>query len=164
MITDAQGIELIKKYEGLHDGNPQSPGYEPYICPARICTIGWGSTRGFDNRPIDIHHRAISYDEAEELLIRDIKAVERQLAGLVRVPLTQGQINALVSFIYNCGGGNFQSSTLRMKLNRKDYDGAANEFWKWRRGGGRILPGLVKRRKEEEDIFRGKQWLAYRNN
>ena len=86
--------------------------------------------------------------------LRSCRQAERAIGSLVRVSLTSNQRSALISFVYNVGSGNFQRSTMRMKLNRHDYDGCANEFWKWRRAGGRILNGLVRRRKSEEQLFK----------
>ena len=92
-------------------------------------------------------------EEVDELLYKDLKRFETGVKRLTKVALSQGQFDALVSFSFNVGLGNFQSSTLRSKLNREDYKGAAEEFPKWRRAGGKILPGLVKRRVDERALF-----------
>ena len=78
---------------------------------------------------------------------------EQAVLRLIHVPLTNNQFSALVSFTYNVGSGNLASSTLRQKLNRQEYDAAADEFPKWRRAAGKILKGLVLRRKEEQALF-----------
>lgn len=97
---------------------------------------------------------AISEVEATEFLEYGCRAAEVAVAALVKVPLTENQFSALVSLVYNIGSGNFQTSTLRMKLNRGEYDEAAGEFWKWRRSTlGQILPGLVRRREAERELF-----------
>ena len=153
MIND-KGLAIIKKYEGLVDGDPDTPGLDPYLDPINIATLGWGSCRSFDGSRVTMDHRSITIDEAEHLLRRYCLWAERSIGRLVRVPLTSNQRSALISFVYNIGSGNFQRSTIRMKLNRKDYIGAANEFWKWRRAGGRILKGLVRRRAREEQLFK----------
>lgn len=152
LINDA-GLEIIKSFEGLVDGNPNTPGLDPYLDCVDVPTIGWGSTYGLDGHRVTMDHRAISEAEAGGLLTRHIRETEVITARLLRVPVTVNQWSALVSLAYNIGTGNFQSSTLRMKLNRQDYVGAAGEFWKWRRGGGEILPGLVRRREEERRLF-----------
>ena len=85
--------------------------------------------------------------------LKELLTTENAVARLVRSPLTENQFSAVCCLVYNVGSGKFRSSTIRMKLNRKDYEGAANEFWKWRRAGGKILRGLVRRRKEEELLF-----------
>ncbi len=96
---------------------------------------------------------SVDKHQAGILLRREVQHVEQMLPRLVNVSLSNNEASALVSFCYNVGTGNFQSSTLRMKLNRGDYEGAANEFWKWRRGGGVILAGLVRRREAERELF-----------
>ena len=153
MKTNEQGIALIKKWEGIVDGLPDTPGYDPYLDPIGIPTIGWGSIWGLDSSRVSMSHRPITKDEAQYLLERELRHTERAIARLVRVSLNANQFSALASFCYNVGSGNLQTSTLRMKLNRRDYMGACNEFWKWRRGGGKILRGLVNRRAEEKRLF-----------
>jgi len=151
--TNDAGIEIIKFYEGLKDGDPDTPGLDPYICPAGHPTIGWGSTWGFDGKRITMGHRPITVEEAVLLLKQELARAEKAVSRLVKVALTENQFSALVSFVYNVGSGNFAASTMRSKLNRGDYDGAANEFWKWRRSNGVILGGLVKRRAAEKALF-----------
>jgi len=143
--TNEKGVDLIKSMEGF------SPSV--YRCPADILTIGHGSLHGLDGDRLDRDHRDITRDEGTTLLKRDLRKTEYFVAKLVGVPLTLNQFSALVSLVFNIGSGNFQNSTLRMKLNRRDYEGCADNFWQWRRGGGRILPGLVKRRELEKQLF-----------
>ncbi|MBF0247040.1 MAG: lysozyme [Alphaproteobacteria bacterium] len=151
--VNAEGIELIKTFEGLKDGGPDTPGLEPYLDPIGIPTIGWGSIWGIDGKRVTMEHRAISLEEAEGLLRRELFHTRLSVQRMIRVPLTDNQFAALASFTYNLGGGNLQASTLRTKLNREDYFGAADEFPKWRRAGGVILPGLVRRRAAERALF-----------
>ena len=154
MKTSKAGLLLIKKYEGLVDGDPNTPGLDPYLCPAGVPTIGWGSTRDLRGNRITMEHNPILEGVAQALFEKEVEEVERSVTRLIRVPLNENQFSALVSFTYNLGSGNLQSSTLRQKLNRGNYEGAANEFWKWRRAGGRILKGLVLRRASEAAMFR----------
>jgi|TARA_R110000803_G_C11874645_1_gene308916 lysozyme len=143
-----KGIELIKHFEGFSS--------ELYRDGGNLLTIGIGSTRGLDDALLDSTHRAITEDEAEELLRRDLGRAEYFVARLVRPPLTSNQFAALVSICFNIGSGNFQASTFRMKLNRYDYAGCADNFWQWRRVGGsagRISNGLVRRRAAEKALF-----------
>ena len=98
-------------------------------------------------------HRPISLEEGEALLAQELASVERSVRRLVRVALTQNQFDALVSFTFNLGSGRLQSSTLRSKLNRGDYEGASDELPKWRKAGGKVLLGLVKRRAVERKLF-----------
>ena len=145
-MINAKGLEILKHYEGC--------SLDVYRDPIGIPTIGYGSIFGFSGDRISMGHRKITESEAAGLLLRSCRQAERAIGSLVRVSLTSNQRSALISFVYNVGSGNFQRSTMRMKLNRHDYDGCANEFWKWRRAGGRILNGLVRRRKSEEQLFK----------
>ena len=95
----------------------------------------------------------ISEDEGKALLRKHLDRVESDIRKLVLVPLNENEFSALCSFTYNLGSGRLQSSTLRSKLNRGNRLGAANEFPKWRRAGGRILRGLVLRREAERQLF-----------
>ena len=145
MKTGESGLEIIKMFEGFRS--------EPYLCPAGVATIGFGSTRGIDGNRVTLGHSAINRDEAEEMLAHDLQNVEKSVGRLIRVALTQNQFDALVSFTYNLGSGRLQSSTLRSKLNREDYAGAADQFQKWVMAGNKRLSGLVKRRFVERKLF-----------
>ncbi len=147
MKTNAAGLEIIKHFEGF------SP--VPYLDPIGIPTIGYGSIWGLDRARLTMAHPDISEGDGEILLARMLQHTERAVRRLIRVPLSGGQFSALVSFTYNLGSGNLQSSTLRMKANRGDMAGAADEFLRWRRAGGRILRGLVRRRAEERALWLG---------
>jgi len=155
VICNAAGIKLIKFFEGLGDGDKNTPDLEVYFDPVGIATLGYGSCFGIDGHRVDFFHRPISLDEAEGLLVRDIGRVEQQLARLVRVDLSANEWAATVSLVYNIGSYNYQCSTHRMRLNRNDKQGAAAEFPKWRLAGRpkRILPGLVIRRAAEQVLF-----------
>ena len=84
---------------------------------------------------------------------RDLKTTESRIASLVKVPLTENQFAALCSFVYNVGSGAFQRSTARMKLNRKDYLGCADEFLRWKYAGGSPIKGLLRSRVAERELF-----------
>lgn len=136
-----QNLEIIKKWEGLY--------LEAYLCPANVWTIGYGHTK------TAVPGMRITESEAEDLLRQDMEWVEEAVNRLVAVPLTQNQYDALCSFTFNVGAGALGKSTLLKKLNAGDYAGAANEFPRWNRGGGRVLRGLVNRRADEQALFRG---------
>ena len=138
MNISQTGIDLIKDFEGFRS--------EPYLCSASVPTIGYGSTLG-----ITLDSPAISQEEGEALLAKDLKRFERGVHRLCPVPLTQGQYDALVSFSFNTGS--LSVSTLRKKVLRGDYEGAANEFPRWVFAGGRRLAGLVRRREAERALF-----------
>ena len=101
------------------------------------------------------HRPGLDAERADEIVEHECKAVDRVNARLVKVPLARHERAALISFAFNVGTGNFAASTMRMKLNRNDRIGAAQEFPKWRRAGGVILKGLVRRRAAERRLFEG---------
>jgi lysozyme len=137
--TSDRGIELIKNAEGCR--------LQTYLCPAGIPTIAYGRTQGVKMG------MKITQAEADEMLRQDLAEFEAAVTKYVRVPLTQHQFDALVCWTYNVGIGALSTSTLLKKLNAKDYAGAANEFERWNKGGGKVLPGLVKRRVAEKALF-----------
>ena len=145
-MTD-EGLDLIKLYEGYSSS--------PYLCPANHWTIGYGAIWGMDDKRVTEDHPDINEDQADYLLRRDVKKSEMAVLRHIRVPLEDGQFNALCSFVFNLGSGALQSSTLRRKINRGDYIGASNEFPRWVYAGGRKLKGLVRRREHERLMFIG---------
>jgi lysozyme len=141
MTISDDGLALIKSAEGLR--------LSAYLCPANVWTIGYGTTRGVKAG------QAISAIKAEELLREDVRQFERAVSEAVDVPITQGQFDALVSLVYNIGTGAFKKSTLLRLLNQSRYAEAAAQFARWNKGGGKVLPGLVKRRAAERKLFEG---------
>jgi lysozyme len=144
MKTSPKGIALIKSAEGLRLKAYPDPGTGgvPW-------TIGYGSTSGVTRSMV------ITEAQAEQMLAADLVRFERAVERLVRVPVTQGQFDALVSFTYNVGEGNFTKSTLLRKLNAGDAAAAAEQFSRWVNAAGKVLPGLVKRRAAERAMFLG---------
>lgn len=141
-ITSPAGLELIQSHEGLR--------LTAYLCPAGIWTIGWGHTGP------DVHKGlTITRNEAYTLLRRDLEGPEEAINDHVTVLLDQSQFDALVSFVFNVGVKAFLGSTLLRKLNAGNYGAVPAELAKWNKGGGRVLPGLVRRRKEEAEL-----WMA----
>ena len=140
MQTSEKGFDLIRKYEGLQ--------LATYVCPGGKLTIGYGHTG-----PDVTEGRRINVEEANALLEHDVERFERAVNELVRVPMTQGMFDALISFSFNLGAGSLKSSTLLKKLNADDLDGAANEFVKWNKAKGNVLAGLTERRKSERELF-----------
>ena len=84
---------------------------------------------------------------------RDLGAIEYKVSRLVKVPISSNQFSAICSFVYNVGSGAFQRSTARMKLNREDYQGCADEFLEWKYANKKVIPGLLRRRYAERDLF-----------
>ena len=148
MTTGKKGIDLIKKYEGL--------SLKPYLCPANIPTIGYGSTIYPDGTKVSMKDAPITKDRAEEILKFVLTTFERAVNKLVTVPITQNQFDALVSFTYNVGGVHLADSTLLKMLNNGDYAGASEQFGRWAKAGGKTLPGLVARRESEKELFNTK--------
>lgn len=145
MKTGTQGVELIKHYEGLR--------LKPYLCPAGIPTIGYGSTQYPDGRKVTLVDRPLTEEEADSLLAATLVPFERDVERMLEVKVTQRMFDALVSFAYNLGAAALRGSTLLKKLNQGDKDGAAAEFGKWINAGGKPLPGLIKRRESEKRLF-----------
>lgn len=156
MKVSAEACRVIRHHEGVR--------YRPYKCPAKLWTIGVGHVLypeqaklpmdqrdAFPLRSED--NRVWSEAEVDELLKQDLVRFERGVHTYCPVQLTQSMFDALVSFSFNVGLGTLQRSTLRQKLLRGDVEGAADEFLKYTIGGGKILPGLVKRRKDERALF-----------
>ncbi|WP_338885086.1 lysozyme [Xenorhabdus sp. TH1] len=142
MKISEDGINKLKSYEGLKLKAYPDPatGAEPW-------TIGYGHTKGV--KPGQV----ITMQQAEEYLHQDLISVYAAIQRLVKVPLTQGQFDALCSFIFNLGIGNFAHSTLLKKLNTGDYQSAAKEFVKWDRADGKALAALRMRRESEQKTF-----------
>ena len=139
------GRELVKSFERFCA--------EAYVCPAGVWTIGYGHTGGV------VKGQRVTVAEAEELLSRDLAVASCEVEEHVRVPLNDNQFSALVSFVFNVGGGNLQASTLCRKLNGGEYDAVPGELKRWvkavdpKTGKKRSLPGLVRRRAAEAGLW-----------
>jgi lysozyme len=155
--VSAAAIDMIKHHEGVRT--------KPYRCPALLWTVGCGHV-------IDPTHAAVKYeerkslpipagwdrvltmDEVDGILSQDLGRFERGVVRLCPAAVgRQGIFDSLVSFAFNVGLGNLQRSSLRMKTNRGDFEEAAEEFMKWTKAAGKVLPGLVKRRQDERALY-----------
>lgn len=138
-------IDLAKRFEGFHRVPKHDPNRAyPYICPAGYPTIGYGHL-------CDPKHPPITEVEAEAYLAQDLRVA---LAATLRYcPVlaaeSEGRLAAIVDFTFNLGAGRLQASTLRRRVNERDWETAATELRRWVYGGGRALPGLVARRNAE---------------
>jgi lysozyme len=145
----AAGANLIKHFEGCL--KPHEGKFKAYKCPAGDLTIGHGHTnhhgRKFNSGDV------WSQVECDAEFLSDMAGFEAAVRRLVKVPLEPWQYDALVSFAYNCGEGNLGKSTLLKKVNANDFAGAAKEFAKWNKGGGKVLAGLTRRRASEALLF-----------
>lgn len=139
--------KLCKQFEGFRS--------KPYLCPAGIPTIGYGSTYYADGTKVTLQDSPITEEDAAELLEHELEqtylpSVLKYCPGL---ETDNDKLNAIVDFCYNLGAERLKTSTLRTKINAQDWPGAVIELNKWTRGGGKILPGLVKRRQAEAALF-----------
>ena len=145
MKTSDRGVALIKAHEGLR--------LQAYQDPVGVWTIGYGHTTAAGPPKVE-RGMKITDAGADAILRQDLAKFEGYVSSAVKVPLNQNEFDALVSFTFNLGPGNLRSSTLLKKLNAGDRAGAADEFLKWTKAGGKTLPGLVKRREAERALFR----------
>lgn len=140
-------VALCKQFEGFSS--------KPYLCPAGIPTIGYGSTYYADGSRVKLTDQVISEPAATALLQHELQFT--YLPGVLRlcpILLTDAKkCNAVADFAYNLGLGRLQTSTLRRKINAQEWAEAKKELLKWNKGGGRVLPGLDKRRKAECQLF-----------
>lgn len=155
----------MHRYEGFRS--------RPYLCPAHIWTIGYGHVlyqeqirlpvvriEGYTGllrkeHPLKMEdNRVWTKEEIDQLFRTDVGSFERGVLRLVPAVVgRQGSFDALVSFAFNAGLGNLQKSQMRMRANRKEWESAAAAFRQWTKGGGKVLPGLVKRREAEIALF-----------
>jgi lysozyme len=140
-----KGIAIIRKYEGLR--------LQAYICPSGLATIGFGATFYENGSRVQLGDK-ISRDRADQLLFFQVKLFAEEVRRTVKSNINENQLGALVSFCFNVGGAAFGKSTLAKKVNANPSDSTIrNEFMRWTRGGGKVLPGLVKRREEEANLY-----------
>lgn len=144
MQTSEKGIAVIKQFEGC-----KLTAYQDSV---GVWTIGYGWTKPVDGKPIRAG-MTIKQETAERLLKTGLVSYENDVSRLVKVDLTQGQFDALVSFTYNLGARSLSTSTLLRKLNAGDYAGASDEFLRWNKAGGKVLNGLTRRREAERALF-----------
>jgi len=134
---------LCKQFEGFRS--------RPYLCPAGVATIGFGSTYYADKRKVTLEDPPMSQEEAHALLMIELE--HTYLPGVLRncpiLATDERKCNAIVDFAYNLGVGRVQTSTLKRKINAQDWEGAQEQLMLWTKGGGKVLPGLLKRRKAE---------------
>ena len=149
-------IEMVKHDEGVRTS--------PYQCPALLWTVGVGHVIDPNHARVKLEdrktlpipegwNRVLSMDEVNDILKKDLARFEAGVMRLCPGEMTQGQFDALVSFSFNVGLGNLQNSTLRMKHNRKEFDAAANESFKWNTAGGKVLKGLDKPLRGEKTLY-----------
>ena len=140
-------VDLCKQFEGFRA--------KPYLCPAGIPTIGYGSTYYADGKKVTMQDEPMEPATAESLLLHELE--HTYLPGVLRhcpiLAAHEKRLNAVVDFAYNLGVGRLQTSTLRRKINEEDWTEAAREILKWNRAGGRVLAGLTRRREAESKLL-----------
>ncbi len=142
-------VVLAKRFEGFHRVPKTDPGRaHPYICPAGFWTVGYGHL-------CDPKHPPISEADAELYLARDLQSAIAATLRCCPVLATEpeGRLAAIVDFTFNLGAGRLQTSTLRRRINQRDWLSAAQELRRWVYGGGKVLPGLVLRRQAEAHLL-----------
>lgn len=152
--------DLCRRFEGLHRVGKDGLIY-PYICPAGYPTQGYGTVNRPDGRKVKMDDPPITREVAEqwlkvELINTYAPGVIRHCPGLLPLALLEqdwSKFCAIVDFAYNLGVGRLQTSTLRRKINELDWEGAEKELLRWTRGGGKVLPGLVRRRNAEIELM-----------
>ncbi|MFM7009581.1 MAG: lysozyme [Betaproteobacteria bacterium] len=145
--------ELCRRFEGFRS--------KPYLCPAGVATIGYGSTYYPGGRKVTLQDEPVNEAKARAMLVHELletyaPGVIRQCPVLITLAVSTSdwrKLNAIVDFAYNLGVGRLQTSTLKRKINSQDWPGAAEQLALWVRGGGRVLPGLVARRKAEAQLL-----------
>ena len=146
MQVPQAAIDLAKRFEGFHRVPKSDPlrRAHPYICPAGYMTIGYGHL-------CDPKHPPITEDEAEVYLSRDLLTALNATLRYCPVLATEPdrRLAAIVDFTFNLGAGRLQTSTLRRRINQREWSGATQELRRWVNGGGKVLPGLEVRRSAE---------------
>lgn len=139
------GVDLVKHFESYSSA--------PYLCPAGVWTIGWGTTRYPNGRRVTAHDKPCSRKDAEYWLHHELNKAERVVTDYCTAELNEYQRAALISFVYNLGAGAFIASTLRRRLNTGEFDDVPYQLSRWNKAGGRILRGLIRRRKAEIKLW-----------
>lgn len=153
LVCDA-ALDLVREQEAsgrIMPGSWNAKYLTCYLCPAGVPTIGYGHTAGLTRADVGV--KAITVEQAESLLAADMAEFGLGVAKLLAKPATDLQFGAFVSFAFNIGLGGFRPSTVLREHNAGNWELAANAFALWNKGGGRVLPGLVKRRAAEAALY-----------
>jgi len=144
MNISQEGISLIKKFEGCE--------LEAYKCAAGVWTIGYGHTKDVKERD------SILKEDAESMLVHELQEYCNDVDIAVKVDLKQNEFDALVSWTYNLGPTNLNSSTMLRVLNEGNHDEVPAQMKRWNKASGEVKQGLVRRREAEALMFEGKDW------
>lgn len=155
MKLSEKGIEILHHFE--------SCSLKPYLCPAKVPTIGWGNTTYASGKKVTMKDKPITQKEADELFLNIVSKFEKEVKSIVTSNLTDDQFSALVSFAYNVGSDididtipeGLGDSTLLKKVNKNPNDPTIpDEFLKWNKVGGKVLAGLTRRRRSEAHLYK----------
>lgn len=146
MRTSQSGLDLIKEFEGFRS--------KPYLCSAKVPTIGYGSTMYENGFKVKLSDPPISEEKALDLFAKTLVKYEQAVEKAITVDIGQHAFDACVSLCYNIGGGNFASSTLVKMINAGDEKSdIAEQFLRWNKAGGKVIDGLTRRRQAERQLF-----------
>ena len=144
MKTSAEGVALIKKFEGCK--------LNSYLCSGDVWTFGYGHTRGVKEGS------SCTQEQADEMLVDDLFEFEKYVHKYVNVPLDQNQFDALVAWTFNLGPTNLRESTLLKRVNEERFSDVPTEIRRWNRASGEVVQGLVRRRAAEALLWQGQEW------
>ncbi len=139
---------LIREFEGLR--------LKPYLCPAGVPTIGYGATRYPYGKKVELTDAPITAEDAESLLVFDAEqyaVAALKASPVLGLPWNHQRLCAVADFCYNLGTTRYKASTLKKRVDAGDWEGAQRELGKWVFGGGKKLPGLIKRRAAEAALL-----------
>lgn len=153
LTISQSGVDLIKFFEGKHDGNLKTAIWEPKKDPVGYWTLGYGARYDINNKLVTAKSTPITAEMAETLLKRDIKIAEYYIKKWVKIPLNQNQYDALCSFVFNIGCGQFQKSRLLKAIKNGANFVQKTHFMGFVKANGRVLPGLVTRRSTEYSLY-----------
>ena len=140
------GVDLICQFEGFSS--------KPYLCSAKVPTIGYGTTRYPNGKKVTLQDASITVEQAKDIMRHDVRQFELAVDAMAVDTINQNQFNALVSFAYNVGANALRTSTLLKKVNANPNDPfIRNEFLRWNRAGGNIVAGLTRRREAESNLY-----------
>ena len=157
-------INIIKSFEGIMDGDPSTVNLDPYLCPANVWTIGWGHAiynaygeqlkgKELKKEAYSLYPNGITIQEAEILLQDDVREFTTGVLKLLKIPLSNNKVCALISLAFNIGINNFKDSTLLKYINSNQLNLVPDQFKLWRKSNGKVLQGLVNRRSAEVELW-----------
>jgi lysozyme len=152
LATPPEGIAMCERWEGWHKALPDGRA-KPYFCPAKVATIGFGTTYWDDGRSVKISDDAITKEVGRQLLLRQLQRYADCVDRTIKVKMHPWMRASCVSLAYNIGTGAFAKSTLARRINAREWSGCPEAFKRYKIGGGRVLTGLLARRTDEAALF-----------